>query len=269
MEQKMNTDLKQLSKTFFVGANEANAQQTLALTILTANIIDVATAHANQLHLGNPDMTDVDGGWVLTRLTIEMQRWPAVNTEYTLTTWIETINRHFSERVFEMTDSKGDVLGHARSIWMIIDTVNHTNLGISHFDLSKIPVRGDEVPITRQGRHRPILMPEEAEGHNNVLTATAPVRKYTFKYCDIDCYRHVNTVRYITLLLNQFSLDQMDTHRLQRMELSFMHEARYGMTVDIMSAVSTQDNQYIFTLCQEDNHLKPLLFSKIVLVPNH
>lgn len=66
--------MKRLERKFFVSANEANAQRELAAHILVTNIIDVATEHANQLRIGNPDMVSVNGGWVLSRLTIEMQK---------------------------------------------------------------------------------------------------------------------------------------------------------------------------------------------------
>lgn len=251
------------TKSFFVSANEANAQQLLSPTVLTTNIIDIATAHANSLRVGNPDMADIGGGWVLSRLTIEMTRWPAADSEYSLTTWIESINRHFSERCFRIDDAEGNILGYARTVWMIIDRKHHVNLGLSHFDLSSLPVTGEGVPITRQGRHRPIVNDTDAV-KNSIRALCNPV-KYTFKYCDIDFYRHVNTVRYLVLLLNQFTLEQMDSHRLYRLEFSFMHEARYGMTVDIMRGESETPDTYIFTLCEENRHTAPLLFAKISL----
>ena len=118
---------KRFSQQFFVSANEANAQGELSAHILVTNIIDVATRHANALHIGNPDMTDTDGGWVLSRLTIEMSEWPKVNTHYRLTTWIESYNRHFSERAFRIDDVDGNTLGYSRTIWMVIDTKTRTS----------------------------------------------------------------------------------------------------------------------------------------------
>lgn len=254
-----------LQKTFFVGANEGNARGELALPIMASNIIDIATTHANQLHIGNPDMEDSHGGWVLSRLTIEMDRWPKVNETYTLTTWIESYNRHFSSRAFRVDDAEGRAIGYARSIWMIIDTVSHRNLGLSHLPISAALIDGTEAPLEKQARHRPILLPEVAEGEASVLCAAKQPVKYTFKYCDIDFYRHVNTVRYIVLLLNQFTLQQLDERPVRRLELSFMREAVYGMTVDILEAKSENPLLRTFTLCEEGKHREPLLFARLHL----
>lgn len=209
-----------LSQSFFLSAGEVNAEAELSLPLLTAKIIDIATAHANSLGIGNPLMEDRNAGWVLSRLTIEMERYPRVNENYTLSTWVENWNRHFSVRCFCISDADGNPLGYARSIWMVMNTRTRDNEGLSHldFDLSLIPDR--TCPIPRQAKHTHI--PEENH-----------LRDYTFRYCDIDYYRHVNTVRYVSILLNCFTLQEMDDTRVRRLELSFLHEAHYGATVEI------------------------------------
>lgn len=254
---------KRLSKEFFVSANEANAQGVLGVPVLVTNIIDISTQHANALHIGNPDMLDTGGGWVLSRLTIEMKQWPEVNTSYRLNTWVESWNRRFSERSYSIEAPDGTVLGYARSIWMVIDTSTHANLGLSHLSLADELIEGTEVPIERQARHCPLIPEGEDHSQRHWLPATEPVRRYRFKYCDIDYYRHVNTVRYVMLLLNQFTLNEIDEHPVERLELSFMHEAKYDMTVDILC--HRDDNTYTFTLSEKDAHQSPLLFARIRL----
>lgn len=44
------------SQSFFLSAGEANAEQEISLALLTSKIIDIATAHANSLGIGNPSM---------------------------------------------------------------------------------------------------------------------------------------------------------------------------------------------------------------------
>lgn len=224
------------SEKYFLSAGEANAEQELSLPVLATKIIDIATAHANSLGIGNPDMADMHSGWVLSRLTIEMERYPKVNDTYGIETWVEGWNRHFSQRAFRIFDEKGATLGYARSIWMVFDTLTHQNVGLSHLHLPEGIIMEKECPIDRQRPHIPIL-PSPSDGHElpkNALAATVAPSFYTFRYCDLDSYRHVNTVRYIDALLNQFPLERYDSHILRRLELSFLHEGAYGMTVRIM-----------------------------------
>ena len=107
---------------FFLSAGEANAEQEMSLPILVAKLIDIATTHANSLGIGNPSMLEIHAGWVLSRLTVEMDSYPKVNDDYVISTWVESFNRHFSERAFSISSPNGKIYGYARSVWMVMDT---------------------------------------------------------------------------------------------------------------------------------------------------
>ena len=237
---------KVFSQSFYLSAGETNAEQEISLALLTSKIIDIATAHANSLGIGNPSMESLGCGWVLSRIAIEMERYPRVNETYTLSTWVEGWNRHFSVRNFKISDSKGEAYGYAISVWMVLNTSTRENAGLSHLHMNPEMISGETVPIGKFGRHPAIVpMPEakektaeaeEKEMPRGAVRATEPAKSYVFQYADLDFYRHVNTVRYVTLLLNQFTLDEMDTTQVRRLEMAFMREGRYGETVSLLRA---------------------------------
>lgn len=254
-------------ETYFLSANEGNAEQEMALTILVSKIIDIATAHANALGIGNPSMTEMHAGWILSRLSIEMDSYPKVDSNYTLETWIESFNRHFSERSFRISAPDGNVYGYARSIWMVMDTIDHTNVGLGHLSIPDDMISDEKAPIERQTRHVPIAengMVTTAS--KETLLATAPPFSYRFGYSDIDYYRHVNTVRYVNLLINRFSLAEHDATFIRRLELSFLHEAKYGMDTTILRSDQGSDLRSAFQLSRSDNG-QPLLFARIIRAP--
>lgn len=212
---------KVLKRELVCKPSESNAKRELPLTVLTEQIIDIATDHANFLGIGYHKLQPRGLGWVLSRLTVEMKRWPATGEKYFLSTWIESWNPHFSERCFSVETLEGEILGFARTVWVIIDLENHKSVGTAGMELPEDSVEGVKCPIPKSLRHRP-FEPERST-------------EYTFRYCDLDYYRHVNTVRYISLLLNRFSLEEFDTHILSRFEIGFAHEAKYGQTAIIAS----------------------------------
>lgn len=227
----------EFTQTFFLSAGEVNAEGEMSLALLTSKIIDIATAHANSLGIGNPSMEALGRGWVLSRVAVEMERYPRVNETYMLSTWIEDWNRHFSVRNFMVKDAGGKAIGHATSVWMVLDTRTHENAGLSHLSLAPALVTGEKSLARRPGRHAQIVEnPDGRELPRGVVAATAPAWEYTFQYGDLDYYRHVNTVRYVTMLLNQFPLDEMDSTRVKRLEMAFMREGRYGESVRLMRA---------------------------------
>ncbi|MDE7096064.1 MAG: hypothetical protein K2O47_01060, partial [Muribaculaceae bacterium] len=226
-----------ITRSFYLSAAECNAQQEMSLPLLAQKLIDVATEHANILDIGNPSMPSPDMGWVLSRLTIEMSRYPKENTDYSITTWIEDWNRHFSRRAFSISDADGNTLGYARSIWMVLNTSDRSNAGLSGLNFKPEWISDRKCPIPMQEKHVRI----EPDGGEPI---------YRFKYCDIDFYRHVNTVRYIDLLLNQFDMKTYDENIVNRLELSFLHEASYGMEIRIMKQTSV-DNSLLHRLYLE------------------
>ena len=213
------------SQSFFLSAGEVNAEGEMALPLLVSKIIDIATAHANSLGIGNPSMAAMHRGWVLSRLALEMERYPLVNCHYTLTTWVEMWTRHFSERIIMVSDEEGRPYGYCRTVWMV---------GLSHLSLPAVAAIPDKCPIPRQGRHFQILSPDAEELPKGAVRANAPTVSHTFLYTDLDYYRHVNTVRYVSLLLNRFTLRDFDETMVRRLELAFLHEATYGQTVTIL-----------------------------------
>lgn len=250
------------SQTFFNSANESNPEGELALNILVSNIIEIATAHANSLGIGNPSMQHLGAGWVLSRLSVEMTAYPPCNTEYKLFTWVESFNRHFSVRCFRVENMEGRVYGYARSVWMVLDMKKHENFGLSHLSLPEGMIPGIDCPIPQQAKHVEILpFGESKEGHSHsAIEATHADVSYTFKYNDIDFYRHVNTVRYLTLLLNQFTLQEFDANFVQRLELSFLREGSYGMTVSIRRSDSS------FSVVDPSTS-SPLIYARLLLSP--
>lgn len=219
--------ISEWSHSYFVTPGLCNARKELPLPHLVSDFIEIATEHANRLGIGFKYMTPKGLGWVLSRLSVEMARYPRFNERFTLTTWVEGWNRHYSVRDFMITDEESAVLGYARTIWMVIDLKDHTNAGteILPFDTSLLSSR--ECPI----EVLPRLRPNEPTGINT----------YTFRYTDIDFYSHVNTVRYIELLLNQFPLSLYERKHVGRIDVSFRHEAHFGETATIELTEHDQD----------------------------
>ncbi|MDE5841263.1 MAG: hypothetical protein K2H49_10135 [Muribaculaceae bacterium] len=250
-----NTDKGSIiTREFYLSAAECNAQQEMSLPLLAQKLIDVATEHANILDIGNPSMPSPDMGWVLSRLTIEMERYPEENTDYSITTWVEDWNRHFSRRAFSISDADGNTLGYARSIWMVLNTSDRSNAGLSGLNFNPDWISGIECPIPMQEKHVRI----EPDGSETV---------YRFKYCDIDFYRHVNTVRYIDLLLNQFDMKTYDQNIVNRLELSFLHEASYGMDIRIMTQTSDTNPLLHRLYLEKADASMPILYSRIRFAP--
>lgn len=225
------------SRSYFLSAGESNAEGLMPLTLMVERLIEISTEHANSLGIGYAELIKKNIGWVLSRVSLEMHRYPRINETYVLTTWIESYNRFFSERNIAVTAPGGEVLGYARTVWVAMDFEKRALANLTQLDRRCFPVADLPCPIDRT----PTLAPA-GEG------ATAV--PYTFKYCDLDFNRHVNTVRYIELLLNQKSLEHYDAFVAGRFDIHFHHECRYGQTVELR--VESADGSDTFDIVTPD-----------------
>lgn len=208
---------------FFLTAGECDATGHMPATLLTARIIEVATEHANALGIGYAQLITKNIGWVLSRLSFELKRWPGINENYTLLTWIEGYNRRFSERNFAILDGDGNEIGLARTVWSAIDFAKRTGADLSEFERDSFPIYDRPCDMDKCPRIAP-LGPDAEKEH------------YTVRYCDIDFNRHFNTVRYVELLLNRWPIEHYDAHSLRRLDIMFHRECRYGEVLEIRSA---------------------------------
>lgn len=225
-----------LTETFYLAAGECGPEREMPLQRVVQRVIEVATHHANDIGVGYDDLIAHGQAWVLSRLAVEMQDYPRINEHYSVTTWVEHTNRYFSERNFMIADGEGRALGYARSVWVAIDIERRAVADISRFECL-----GD----ARVDRPCPIA------GVTRLHAIQHPTRRslYTFRYSDLDFNRHVNSVRYVEELLNCWDLDFHDTHKPQRLEISFLHEVHCSQTADLLLHDTVSDGGMIETRC--------------------
>lgn len=225
-----------LTHSYTLTAGESNAEGYMPLTLLVERIIEVATEHANALGIGYATLIRQNIGWVLSRLSVEMNSMPEINENYALTTWIESYNRRFSERNFVITGDGGKVFGYARTVWVAMDFATRTVADLTTLERESFPTAELPCPMAKTPRI-------------GALPTDAVSSKYTFKYCDLDFNRHVNTVRYVELLMNQWPLEHYDHSFASRFDILFHHECHFGEEIELRRSVS--DN---LSDCEIINH---------------
>ena len=216
-----NADQAVYSQTFFLTAGETDARGEMPVTLIVERMIEVATNHANQLGIGFATLSPLGKAWVLLRVGLRMERVPDINSYYTVSTWIESWNRLSSERCFCFTDYEGRVMGYARTVWGTIDVESRTIADLTYLAerATMCPDRACDVPRVR---NHPALPDDRVR-----------IIPYTFVYSDLDFNRHVNTVRYISHIIDCKPLSHYDEWRIGAFEIVFRNECYAGQTVDL------------------------------------
>lgn len=219
--------------TYHLTAAQCNAQRELAPAMLVQHIIEVATEHADALGVGFKNLAANGTLWVLSRIAFEVKRYPRLFEDYSLSTWVEAYNRHFSERNFEIRGAGGEVIGYARTIWVSIDMRTRRPANLDGFDFLRQVVSDKECPIEKQGKIHTIDPPQMCH-------------PYTFQVSDIDVNRHVNSSRYVELIFNQMDLETYDRYYVSRFEIEYRREAHFADDVEVCSSF-TPDRSALIT----------------------
>lgn len=208
-------EVKEYAHRHFLVASHCNAQKELSVPVLVNQLIDAAVEHANRLGVGYADLRKIGAAWVLSRISLFIERMPRIESTYVIITWVEQFNKMFSHRNFVILDGDEKPIVWARSLWVGIDVETRRPVDLSVLVEGRDIISGREMPYEALPKLRP-LSPEDIMG------------EYRFTFTDIDFNRHVNSTRYVEVILNRWSLAHYDSNRIAGFDISFRHEAHYG-----------------------------------------
>lgn len=190
-------------------------------------LLHAASNHASKRGFGFSDMTEKQTAWVLSRMAIEMNRYPELSEPVTLYTWIDEVGRLFTSRCFELCDAAGVSVGYARSIWAAIDMQTRRPTPLDVEALSEY-LSDKSCPIEKPGK----IMPVEGEGEG---------MSYRVKYSDLDINGHLNSIKYMEHLLDLFELDLFREKEVKRFEIAYLSEGRYDMKLALYKKETGSD----------------------------
>ena len=198
-------------------------------------MMHAASNHASQRGFGFSDMTEKHTAWVLSRMAIEINRYPEMSEPVTLYTWIDEVGRIFTSRCFELNDASGAVLGYARSVWAAIDMQTRRPTPLDVEALS-VYVSDRDCPMEKPCKIAP---EDDSEG-----------MPYNVKYSDLDINGHFNSIKYIEHLLDLFELDLFSKKEVRRFDISYLSEGRYDMPLTLHKKETAPD-KYNMAICYD------------------
>ncbi len=225
--------------TYRVEPQEVDFTLRATLPALGAAILNTAGTDAHGKGFGVDALLDGNQSWVLSRMAIEIDRRPEQYADYTVTTWINEYGRLLSTRNFTLGDAQGE-FGRAVTQWALFDLVNRTAVDLSHVgDTHADALVAAPSPIEKPRKLRPVE-PTQWERHRVV-------------YSDIDFNRHVNTMRYIEMMCDQLPLDRLTGEAPMRMDVHFLHESRYGQTLQVGTLLDEEHPETVFFEIRTDD----------------
>jgi len=212
-------------KAFQVRSYETDVRGRLQAPILCQLLEEAAVAHAAILGVAVGTLIENGIAWVLSRLHLEMERWPAADEEIVIETWPEAASRLFTERRFDVLDASERRVGTASTLWLVLDLERRR------------PVRLPPQVSDRLHEHE--LGPEPRRFGD--LVTPDPIQRelgFTVRRSDLDLADHVNNTSYVEWAIEAAPDDVWSEKELAELEVHFLSECHYGQTVLSRSQVA-------------------------------
>jgi medium-chain acyl-[acyl-carrier-protein] hydrolase len=204
------------SREFTVSSYELNPMGKARLTTLANYFQEMAYQHASRLGYGYRDMRERRTMWLLTRMKIRMNRYPAWDDRVTVETWPSGVDKLFFKRDFRVLGREGDIQGAARTYWLIVDLESHRPVKPTA-ELEHYPVIASGDPVILGNLLKISLPGDMAEGDRHRVV-----------YSDLDVVGHTNNVKYIEWSIDT-AMDGTGQDRVIReFEINFMKETLPG-----------------------------------------
>lgn len=203
------------NEEILVKSYEVDYNKKLKLNTLFNYMQEAAYNHACRLGAGYEDLISRGYFWVLSRVKINVLRYPEWEEKINLETWPKGTNRLFALRDFIIRDSNSKVSALATTDWLILDSK------------SMRPQKVQALPIVlpdNEGRH---ALDEELGKleSQNIFEYEA---KKTAAYSDIDVNNHVNNAKYVEWILDCFSEEYYSDKHLKSLQLNFISQTKLG-----------------------------------------
>ena len=223
-------------RDFTIHSYETNRFGKASLSSVFNFFIEIAWEHAQKLDWGFDALKRNNYFWVLSRIYIQVEKYPAWQEKITVETWTTGTEGIYALREFAIKDELGEVIIRASSAWLILDLE------------SKKIIRPDSLTENFQNfaeakicRH-PVKIRVNGKNGNLIFV---PVN-----FTDLDINQHFNSVKFVERALNNFGIPFLSGNEVSEIEVNYLKE---GLPEDSLavSRIPVSENEDMVLLVRE------------------
>ena len=212
-------------ETFSLRPRDCDLNNRWRPSAILETMQDAAGAHSLLLGCGREDLIKNNIVWVLARCELLMERYPACGEQITVHTFPTPTRIYFFPRYYIFTDSRGEPVGKAGSLWLLLD-----------INTRRMLPPGEYARLIPENKDLSVPMNLPATVSN--LQGDEFVSEYHPVYTDLDVNGHVNNTRYADWLCNALGTDLMRRYEPDRMIFNYNHEVLPDHTVSLHRILS-------------------------------
>src|SRR6056297_3441746 len=195
--------------------SETDARGLLSLPAFFALFQEGALLQAEKLGFGESYCKKEGLMWVLSRVLLEIESFPAHRSQIQLLTWPKKPKGPFAIRDYKITSENGTAHANATSSWLLLNSETMR------------PVRPQplfsQLPVDKLGEALAETAPK-VSGEDSECSRELEV---TARYSDLDQNDHVNNTRYVRWFLDCYTPAEIDAVEHLRFSINYLQAASY------------------------------------------
>lgn len=200
---------------------------------------DVASRHATFLGIDDFSLLEKDNAlWVVSKTKVKINELPRWNDEVTIRTWPMGAEGVRCNRCYQIIKD-GKVCINAISEWVMIDATSRT---LRKVETTSYPNDIDWI--------KEKSVEERFRRFKDDFADDDLVYKRLVRSGDIDVTHHTNNVTYITMLLDTFTVNELENMKLKDIEISYLNESLESETLSIYR--KEKEDGFYFSIKKED-----------------
>ena len=219
--EKLSEDVLISKSKFQVTSADTDMFARVRIGALINYLIQSAIHSADKLGFGYENIREQQLFWVISRLTVEIERPLKWYEHVEVETWPKNVENFLYIRDFLIKDKQQQIVGRATSGWLAVDLKTKRPKNIEGLKGRMF----DHLKNINAIEQSPEKLPGVKEGDSFEVKSG---------YFDIDLNRHVTSTRYIDWMMNSFSLEFHENHYPKEISVNYMKETMPEETIRII-----------------------------------
>ncbi|MBK5241171.1 acyl-ACP thioesterase domain-containing protein [Clostridium sp.] len=213
---------------------EVDIHKRALITSIIDYLGDMAMYQSEILGVGVDYLKENKMAWVLYKWDITMESYPLLNETIKVKTFAHSFRKFYAYRKYEIIDGRGNKIGYASSVWILINTDRRRPIRIIS-DMYEVYGIDDS--------NNDALNIKDIQGINTVHEE----KSFNVRYSDIDTNMHVNNVKYVAWALETIPKDIVLNYELKNIRVTYIKETTYGETVNVSTEIIREESK---TICK-------------------
>jgi acyl-ACP thioesterase len=184
---------------------------------------EAAISHATELGAGRDALAGRGQAWVLSRLSLFVERRPVCGETIEVCSWPRGFERLFAFRDYAIKGTDGKELVRGRGVWLVLDIEKRKPLRIQ--PIADAMPHNDGIDAFPAG-------PSDLSRRANLVKLC----ERRALYSDIDFYGHVNNARYVQWIQDATDIEILTNAGQIRLDINYLSEVMPRETVELWTA---------------------------------